>query len=86
MIWAFGAHGRCRDALNLFYEMRRSGVQPDDVTFVAVLSACAHGGLVEEGKRMFQGMESEFGVDPRIEHYGCIVDLLARAGRGGGSN
>ncbi|CAA6660359.1 unnamed protein product [Spirodela intermedia] len=81
MIWGLGAHGQSGEALALFEEMSRHGVEPDDVTFIALLSACAHGGLVEEGQRIFRQMAVEFGIEPRIEHYGCMVDLLARAGR-----
>ncbi|XP_078434951.1 pentatricopeptide repeat-containing protein At3g29230-like [Wolffia australiana] len=81
MIWGLGVHGRSRAALKVYGDMRRRGVEPDDVTFLALLSACAHGGEVEEGQRLFQEMVAEFRVDPRMEHYGCMVDLLARAGR-----
>lgn len=81
MIWGLGAHGQSGEALALFEEMCRRGVEPDDVTFIALLSACAHGGLVEQGQRIFRQMTAEFGIQPRIEHYGCMVDLLARAGR-----
>ncbi|KAL0309103.1 UNVERIFIED_CONTAM: Pentatricopeptide repeat-containing protein [Sesamum radiatum] len=59
--------------------MRRKGFKPDEITMLGVLSACNHGGLVEEGKRWFSKME-EFGLTPKIEHYGCLVDLLGRAG------
>ena len=81
MISAFAVHGRARGALELLSEMIESGVSPDEITFTAVLSACSHGGLVEEGLRVFESMKKEHGLEPRMEHYGCVVDLLGRAGR-----
>ena len=57
-----------------------TGVKPDGITFVGVILACTHGGLVDEGKLLFNSMREEFGLKPRIEHYGCMVDLLGRAG------
>lgn len=57
-----------------------AGVKPDGITFVGVILACTHGGLVNEGKLFFDSMEAEFSLKPRIEHYGCMVDLLGRAG------
>ncbi|MQL68959.1 hypothetical protein Taro_001229 [Colocasia esculenta] len=80
MIWGLAINGQCREAFSLFEEMCSLRAEPDDVTFIAVLSACTHGGLVEEGRRTFAQMVEEFGIKPKIEHYGCIVDLLARAG------
>ncbi|KAG2640564.1 pentatricopeptide repeat-containing protein At1g59720, chloroplastic/mitochondrial-like [Panicum virgatum] len=81
MVLALANHGRVRDSLDLFDRMTRAeNVAPNAITFVAVLSACNHGGLVEEGRRYFAAMVSEYGIRPRIEHYGCMVDILARAG------
>ncbi|KAG2632257.1 pentatricopeptide repeat-containing protein At1g59720, chloroplastic/mitochondrial-like [Panicum virgatum] len=81
MVLALANHGRVRDSLDLFDRMTRAeNVVPNAITFVAVLSACNHGGLVEEGRRYFAAMVSEYGIRPRIEHYGCMVDILARAG------
>lgn len=60
--------------------MQRGGVAPDDVTFVGVILACTHGGMVEKGRELFNSMEQKFLVRPKLEHYGCIVDLLGRAG------
>ncbi|QHO25843.1 hypothetical protein S245_006204 [Arachis hypogaea] len=62
-------------------EMKKEKVQPDEITFVAVLSACSHNGLVEEGYECFHSMTNEYGIVPHIKHYGCMVDLLGRAGR-----
>ncbi|KAF6175797.1 hypothetical protein GIB67_038948 [Kingdonia uniflora] len=76
-------NGLCREALDLFDTLcnENDKTEPDDVIFIAVLSACTHGGLVEEGKRVFHQMMRQFGIEPRIEHYGCMVDLLSRAGK-----
>ncbi|KAL6504497.1 hypothetical protein OROGR_026420 [Orobanche gracilis] len=81
MISGLAANGHCREALKLFDTMCSEGLRPDDVIFIAVLSACTHGGLVEEGEKLFSQMVHEFGIKPRIEHYGCMVDILGRAGR-----
>ncbi|KAG0484493.1 hypothetical protein HPP92_008572 [Vanilla planifolia] len=80
IIGGMAIHGLAEDALCLFREMESSSARPDDITFVSVLSACSHAGLVEEGRRLLACMKSTHGVDPKVEHYGCIVDLLARAG------
>ena len=71
---AMHAHGK--KALCYFSEMNASQVSPNEVTMVGVLSACAHTGLIEQGRRYFQSMEKVFGLVPKIEHYGCMVDLL----------
>jgi hypothetical protein len=57
-----------------------AGVKPDGITLLGVILACTHGGLVDEGKLLFNSITEEFGLKPRIEHYGCMVDLLGRAG------
>ncbi|XP_073125350.1 pentatricopeptide repeat-containing protein At5g66520-like isoform X2 [Henckelia pumila] len=80
MIGGLGMHGRGKAAVELFKEMEQSAVRPDYVTFVNVLSACAHSGLVKEGKHYFRYMTEMYGISPRMEHYGCFVDLLGRAG------
>lgn len=81
MIVGMAMHGRGLEAVSLFKEMRRAGVAPDDVAFIGLLNACSHSGLVKEGKRYFNSMTNDFGITPRIEHYGCMVDLLSRAGQ-----
>ncbi|KAG8389796.1 hypothetical protein BUALT_Bualt01G0015700 [Buddleja alternifolia] len=81
MVSGLTLNGCCREALELFDKMCSEGLKPDDVIFIAVLSACNHGGLVEDGKRVFSQMVHDFGIEPRIEHYGCMVDILGRAGR-----
>ena len=73
-------HGHVKKALCYFSEMSESQVSPDEVTMVRVLSACAHTGLIEQGRRYSQSMEKVFGLVPKIEHYGCMVDLLGRMG------
>ncbi|KAK3418737.1 hypothetical protein EUGRSUZ_H03307 [Eucalyptus grandis] len=80
MMIGFGAHGQGREAIKLFDDMVRSGIRPDQIVFMAVLSACSHAGLVDEGLRYFELM-SEYNVTPSQEVYGCVVDLLGRAGR-----
>ncbi|PHT45618.1 hypothetical protein CQW23_14776 [Capsicum baccatum] len=73
-------HGRGTEAVSLFEEMKKDRVVPDDVSFIGLLTACSHSALVEQGKRYFHSMTKEFGISPKIEHYGCMVDLLCRAG------
>ncbi|KAL6906381.1 hypothetical protein ACP4OV_003982 [Aristida adscensionis] len=79
IINGLAVNGHSREVLSLFKEMRRSGSSPNSVTMIGVLSACNHGGLVEEGRRWFQEMEA-LGISKKIEHYGCMVDLLGRSG------
>ncbi|KAM3212868.1 hypothetical protein ACQJBY_065724 [Aegilops geniculata] len=81
LISGHGQHGHVREALALFDEMTRDGFRPNDVTFLAVLSACAHGGLVDEGLRHFSSMPSDYGLTPKGSHYAAVVDMLARVGR-----
>eukprot|EP01018_Ginkgo_biloba_P023522 Gb_33335 [translate_table: standard] len=81
MIAGYGMHGCGADALAIFNQMQQSGMKPDPITFVAVLSACSHSGLVDEGWHYFGSMVRDFGIEPRVEHYACMVDLLGRAGQ-----
>ncbi|XP_031248619.1 pentatricopeptide repeat-containing protein At1g08070, chloroplastic-like [Pistacia vera] len=81
MISGLAVNGQCSEALNLFPRMKFDGIKPDHVIFIAVLSACTHGGLVEEGKWVYKQMVEEYNIKPRIEHYGCMIDLLGRAGK-----
>ncbi|MBA0799986.1 hypothetical protein Gohar_010463 [Gossypium harknessii] len=80
MITAFANHGMAQDAISLFEEMRRTNIKPDGVTFLGVLTACNHGGLVIEGRKYFKQMQEEHGIQPSEKHYACMVDLLGRAG------
>lgn len=81
MISGYGLHGHGHEALSLFYEMLDSGVPPTGVTFLSVLYACSHAGLVEEGKKFFHSMVHDYDFKPSAEHYACMVDLLGRAGK-----
>ncbi|KAK8499832.1 hypothetical protein V6N12_072535 [Hibiscus sabdariffa] len=80
MISGLAMNGYGRDAILAFEEMQRMGVAPDEQTFTGVLSACSHCGLVDEGMEFLNRMNKEFGIKPNIHHYGCVVDLLGRAG------
>lgn len=81
MITAYGSHGRAIEALKLFSEMQQSNEKPDGVAFLAILSACSHAGLIDEGCNYFNQMINKYGIKPSIEHYSCLLDLLGRAGR-----
>uniref|UniRef100_A0ACD5TZP4 Uncharacterized protein n=1 Tax=Avena sativa TaxID=4498 RepID=A0ACD5TZP4_AVESA len=81
MIVGHAEHGQSKRALELFEEMCRVGLKPDHVAFIAVLSACCHAGEVELGFRYLSAMSKLYGLEPAKEHYGCVVDLLGRAGR-----
>lgn len=81
IIGGFGTHGLGQTALKLLQEMSDSGVRPDLVTFSCALSACSHSGLVDEGIQLFYRMTKDFGLTPVREHFSCVVDMLARAGR-----
>ncbi|XP_078434950.1 pentatricopeptide repeat (PPR-like) superfamily protein [Wolffia australiana] len=81
MISGLASHGRSEEALGLFSEMEGEGEVPCGVTCLAVLSACSHGGFLEQGLEIFARMETKYGVVPTVEHYGCLIDLLGRAGR-----
>lgn len=81
MIMGLAVNGRCKEALEVFNNMLREGTAPDDVTFVGVLLACAHGGFVTKGWELFQKMEQNHFLVPKLEHYGCMVDLLGRSGK-----
>ncbi|KAK9292749.1 hypothetical protein L1049_020729 [Liquidambar formosana] len=80
MISGLAFHGYGSRALELLSEMQEY-VMPNQVTFVAVLTACSHSGLVDQGLKIFNSMKENFGIEPGVEHYGCVVDLLGRAGR-----
>ncbi|KAJ6925324.1 hypothetical protein NC651_009862 [Populus alba x Populus x berolinensis] len=80
MIGGLAMHGNGEAAIQLFKEMERQMVVPDDITFLNLLTACAHSGLVEEGRNYFSYMIRVYGIEPRMEHFGCMVDLLGRAG------
>lgn len=78
MLKAHALHGQGQEVLQLFREMN---VTPDSATFVALLSACSHAGLVEDGIKIFDMMSRDYGMIPQLDHYACMVDILGRAGR-----
>ncbi|XP_031736777.1 pentatricopeptide repeat-containing protein At3g04750, mitochondrial isoform X2 [Cucumis sativus] len=80
MITGFAFHGFGNKALELFSVMQAE-TKPNDVTFVSVLAACSHSGLVDEGLKIFSSMKKRYSIEPGVEHYGCLVDLLCRSGR-----
>ncbi|XP_019056033.1 PREDICTED: pentatricopeptide repeat-containing protein At1g09220, mitochondrial [Nelumbo nucifera] len=81
IISVFAMHGMAEEAVKWFEEMEKIGLRPNRITFLGVLNACSHGGLVNEGLKFFYKMVSEYGVVPDIKHYGCLIDMLGRAGR-----
>ncbi|KAL6873848.1 hypothetical protein ACP4OV_013930 [Aristida adscensionis] len=81
MIAGLASHGRANDAIALFKDMvRRAAVEPNHVTFIGVLTACSHAGMVKEGRYYFAQMKDKYGISPSADHYACMVDLLGRAG------
>lgn len=80
-IVGFAINGHAEEALKFFSLMQKEGFKPDGVSFTGALTACAHAGLVDEGLRFFDEMKRVHRINPRIEHYGCLVDLYSRAGR-----
>ncbi|EEF40650.1 pentatricopeptide repeat-containing protein, putative [Ricinus communis] len=81
LITAYGLHGHGKEALCLFHEMQLQGVEPDAMTFLAVLSACNHSGLVKEGQQIFDNVKKDGKVSLTVEHYACLVDLLGKSGK-----
>lgn len=79
MISAFAMHGDASNALRFFHQMEDENIEPNGITFVGVLYACSHAGLVEEGRKIFYSMINEHNITPKHEHYGCMVDLFGRA-------
>ncbi|KAK4357430.1 hypothetical protein RND71_023040 [Anisodus tanguticus] len=79
MINACGLHGCGREAIDIFTRMEKENIHPDQITFLAVLRACSHAALVEDGKRIFKIMQSKYALEPWPEHCACLVDLLGRA-------
>eukprot|EP01018_Ginkgo_biloba_P001634 Gb_19896 [translate_table: standard] len=80
IISGYAMHGCGKEALKLFEQMQQSGIKPDHVTLVGILSACCHAGLVNEGWQYFNCMSQYYHITPAMEHYGCMVALLGRAG------
>ncbi|KAK4278049.1 hypothetical protein QN277_015948 [Acacia crassicarpa] len=81
MIGGLAIHGQADEAIKLFTKMNREKkLKPNGITFVGILNAYAHAGMVDGGLALFHSMKEAYGIEPEIEHYGCIVDLLGRAG------
>ncbi|XP_074310704.1 putative pentatricopeptide repeat-containing protein At5g40405 [Silene latifolia] len=80
LIFGLSNHGLSGRAIELFQRMQDEGVSPNRVTFICVLTACSKMGLVDEGLKIFESMKDRYGIEPGVEHYGCLIDLLARAG------
>lgn len=81
MIAGFAQHGRTQQALQLFEDMRIAGVRPNQVTFVSVLSACSHAGMVNEALGYFETMKKDYRIKPVMDHYACLIDMFVRLGR-----
>ncbi|XP_054809187.1 pentatricopeptide repeat-containing protein At1g11290, chloroplastic-like [Prosopis cineraria] len=81
MIMGYGMHGHGHHAIGVYDRMMKEGLEPNHTTFVSLLAACSHSGLIEEGKTLFHSMERDHNIKPTEKHYACLVDLLSRAGR-----
>ncbi|KAF5750263.1 pentatricopeptide repeat-containing protein [Tripterygium wilfordii] len=81
MIEGYGIHGLGCEALNTFHQMVKEGMTPNDVTFLSLLSACSHSGLVSEGCEVYNSMKLRYGIAPSLDHHTCLVDLLGRCGK-----
>ncbi|KAJ7968737.1 Pentatricopeptide repeat-containing protein [Quillaja saponaria] len=80
MVAGYGMHGFGNEAIATFKDMRHAGIVPDEISFISILYACSHSGLLNEGWTFFNSMINEWKIEPKLEHYACMVDLLARTG------
>ncbi|XP_077211626.1 putative pentatricopeptide repeat-containing protein At3g15930 [Tasmannia lanceolata] len=80
MITGLAINGHGEEALDLFYKMQRASILPDEITYIGALCACTHAGMVDKGREFFSTMTTRHGIVPNVAHYGCMVDLLGRAG------
>lgn len=80
MIDGYGKNGNPEEALELFTRMKEFHIEPNYVTFLGALSACSHSGLVDKGYEIFDSMQRDYSMKPKMEHYACMVDLMGRAG------
>ncbi|KAL4558431.1 hypothetical protein LXL04_036631 [Taraxacum kok-saghyz] len=80
IIVGLAMHGYGNKSIDYFNLMKKEGVKPDGITFIGLLCGCSHSGLITEGKNYFHQMRTEYGIEPGIEHFGCMVDLLGRSG------
>ncbi|KAI3936143.1 hypothetical protein MKW92_033542 [Papaver armeniacum] len=81
IIFGAAVHGHPEMSLSIFSDLENTHLKPNSVTFLGVLTACCHAGLVEQGESYFKHMKKIYNIDPNIKHYGCFLDLLGRAGR-----
>nr|CAB3472954.1 unnamed protein product [Digitaria exilis] len=81
MIGGYGMNGYAHEAIELFNSMVHAGVHPDHVVFMGLINACSHAGLVDEGWNLFRSMLFDYNIQPNMEIYGCVTNLIARAGR-----
>lgn len=81
IIAGYGIHGHGKEAIELFENMQSLGLKPDYFTYIGILMACSHSGLVEDGLEYFNQMLNLHNIEPKLEHYTCVVDMLGRAGR-----
>lgn len=81
MIVGLAINGHGEEALAMFSNMIEASITPDEITYIGVLCACTHAGMVEKGQSFFISMTMQHGIKPNVTHYGCMVDLLGRAGR-----
>ncbi|CAO2821909.1 unnamed protein product [Amaranthus hypochondriacus] len=81
IICGLAMHGHATLSLRMFENLEKTNIKPNTITFIGVLTACCHAGLVEAGEMYFESMKNQYKIDPNIKHYGCMVDLLGRAGR-----
>ncbi|KAK1435176.1 hypothetical protein QVD17_00937 [Tagetes erecta] len=80
LIVGLAQHGKAKEALALYNDMISSGVKPNEVTFVGLIYACSHVGLVDKGRDLFKSMVDDFGLSPNLQHYTCLLDLYSRSG------
>ncbi|XP_026448320.1 pentatricopeptide repeat-containing protein At1g03540-like [Papaver somniferum] len=80
MICGYAQNGEVEEALRMFDEMIKDGIKPDYISFIGLLFGCSHTGLIDQGRKYFKLMNEEYKIDPGVEHYNCMVDLLGRAG------
>ncbi|XXG70865.1 hypothetical protein AAC387_Pa07g0251 [Persea americana] len=81
LIVGFAVNGHAENAIEYFSLMQKAGFKPDSISFTGALTACSHAGLVDEGLHYYNEMTRVYGISPQVEHYGCLVDLLSRAGQ-----
>ncbi|KAL0344129.1 UNVERIFIED_CONTAM: Pentatricopeptide repeat-containing protein [Sesamum angustifolium] len=81
LICGLAVHGHVEEAIHFFTKLEKEKLMPNDITLLGVLSACCHAGLLDYGRKIFYSMKRIYGIEPKIKHYGCMVDLLGRRGQ-----